>query len=101
MSDDVLSSRRILVAEDDARIGILLCELLDETGASIVGPFATPEETLEAALMAEIDVAVLDVTLRGGNVYAAAEELARRKVPFLLLTGYGEATIPPEHPEWQ
>ncbi|HYE50011.1 MAG TPA: two-component system response regulator protein-glutamate methylesterase, partial [Azospirillaceae bacterium] len=36
----------------------------------------------------EIDAAVLDVNLRGRTVYAVAEVLTERGVPFLFTTGY-------------
>jgi hypothetical protein len=33
-------------------------------------------------------------------VYPVAEALARRGIPFLLLSGYGSGAVPPGHPEW-
>ena len=47
-----------------------------------------------------IDFALLDMSLLDGRVYSVAAALARRKVPFLLLSGYGADAVPPDHPEW-
>jgi CheY-like chemotaxis protein len=43
------------------------------------------------------DVAVLDVNLGTGTSIAVAEELARRNIPFLFATGYGDSISIPSH----
>jgi hypothetical protein len=44
-----------------------------------------------ALLDRPIDAAVLDANLNGRSVTPVAEALARREVPFVFATGYGEA----------
>ena len=34
-------------------------------------------------------------------IYPAAEALAERGIPFLLLSGYGREAVPLNHPEWE
>jgi len=41
-----------------------------------------------------LDVAILDVTIRGGLVYPVAEQLLARGIPFLLASGYGDWALP-------
>ena len=43
-----------------------------------------------------LDGAVLDVNLPGQAVYPAVDALRRRRVPVVLVTGYGAAVVP-EH----
>jgi DNA-binding response OmpR family regulator len=57
-------------------------------GCEVVGPFAKVSETLTAAARHDIDLAVLDINLRGEAVWPVADVLRERRVPFLFLTGY-------------
>jgi hypothetical protein len=41
-----------------------------------------------------LDAAILDVSIRGGKVYPAAEQLAARGIPFVLASGYGDWLLP-------
>jgi hypothetical protein len=34
-------------------------------------------------------------------VYPVAEALSARRIPFLLLSGYGANAVPDDHPEWR
>ncbi|MGZ9019130.1 MAG: response regulator [Rhodoplanes sp.] len=45
-------------------------------------------EALRAAETSRMDVAILDVNLRGAPVWPVAELLRSRGVPFVFLTGY-------------
>jgi DNA-binding response OmpR family regulator len=73
---------------------------LDEEGSVVVGPYSTVVEAMQVAQLPGIDFALLDMSLLDGRVYPVAAALARRKVPFLLLSGYGADAAPPDHPEW-
>jgi CheY-like chemotaxis protein len=98
MSNSVLAGCRILVAEDETIIAVLIEELLDAEQCITVGPYFHLGEALRAAQTEDIDLALLDVDLCGESVYPVAEELARRNIPFLLFSGYGEHTVPSELP---
>jgi len=41
-----------------------------------------------------LDAAVVDLNLKGSHAYPVLEELDRRSVPFLLLTGYDPSALP-------
>ncbi|HYE52163.1 MAG TPA: PAS domain S-box protein, partial [Azospirillaceae bacterium] len=83
-----LEGRRVLAVEDDAILALTVKQALAEQGCRVVGPAPTLGEALRLASTAEIDAAVLDVNLRGRTVYAVAEVLTERGVPFLFTTGY-------------
>ena len=94
MLPDDLTGRRILVVEDDILIAMLIEEILQDLGCVVVGPVATLDEALRLAGDAALDAAVLDVTIRGGQIYPAAEHLLARGIPFILASGYGDWALP-------
>jgi CheY-like chemotaxis protein len=101
MTGNGLSGMRVMVAEDELLIAMLIEDVLADAGCLLVGPFCNVSDALAAARDATIDIALLDVNLRGQKIYPAAEALAARRIPFLLLSGYGRDAIPPNHPDWE
>jgi CheY-like chemotaxis protein len=97
-SQSALAGRRVLIAEDEYYLADDVRRLLVEHGAEILGPLPTVRESVRAvAEVAGIDCAVLDINLRGEDVFAVAQMLRQRGIPFVLATGYGEAHIPDEY----
>ena len=94
MPPEDLTGRRILVVEDDILIAMLIEEILQDLGCVIVGPVATLDAALRLAGDEALDAAVLDVTIRGGQIYPAAERLLARGIPFILASGYGDWALP-------
>ncbi len=80
--------KRVLLAEDEAIIGMMMREFLTEYGLFVVGPCCTMSEAL-SAVGTELDCAILDLNLGGELVYPVASALAERNVPFAFVTGYG------------
>jgi CheY-like chemotaxis protein len=93
MTNDDLTGRRILVVEDEAAISMLLEDMLLDFGCEIVGPAARLANALELVRDQSFDMAILDVNLAGEPIYAVAEALVARQVPFVFSTGYGSAGI--------
>ncbi|MFP3656439.1 response regulator, partial [Burkholderia sp. SIMBA_052] len=63
----LLQGQRIMVVEDDYLVALAVSTVLEEAGASVVGPIARAQE---AVMLIEegrehIDVAILDVDLNG------------------------------------
>jgi len=85
-----LKGARVLIVEDAVLLALELETGLSDAGALIIGPAYELEEAL-ALLDQEIDAAVLDANLNGHSVTPVAEALARRGVPFVFATGYGDA----------
>lgn len=90
-----LAGRHVLVVEDEYLIAGLLAEALVEQAATVVGPASSVERALALVAQADtLDMAVLDVNLRGEDVYPVADVLTARGVPFVLVTGYDRHAIP-------
>lgn len=83
-----LAGLRILVAEDETLVLMEIEDMLQELGCEIVGPVSTVDAAVAAIGSDRLDGALLDLNLHGKTILPAAEELVRRAVPFLLVTGY-------------
>jgi CheY-like chemotaxis protein len=82
------SGRRALLVEDEPIVAWLLKDMLVDLGCSVVGPAADVNQALAMIDAQSIDVAVLDVNLRGQMSYPIADVLVARGVPFVFSTGY-------------
>lgn len=89
-----LADRRILVVEDDMMIAVLIEQVLQELGCVVVGPVGKLDAALRLAGSEALDAAILDVNIRGSEVYPVAERLRTRGVPFVLASGYGDWALP-------
>ncbi|CAN7664082.1 response regulator [Trinickia sp. LjRoot230] len=90
-----LEGRKILVVEDDYLEALALSSLLEEVGASVVGPIGWAQEALSLVEQGEqrVDAAILDVDLHGERSYAIADALALRHIGFIFTTGYGADAV--------
>ena len=77
---------RILLVDDEPLISMLVGNWLDELGCEVVGPARTVEDALALA-EGQLDGAILDVNLGGGNCYPLANALRARGVPLAFATG--------------
>jgi CheY-like chemotaxis protein len=87
VSADGLSGLRVLLAEDEPHVRMLIEDFLVELGCKVQA-VSTVDAALRAAREAEIDVAVLDVNLDGQQSFPAAQALSERHIPFVLSSGY-------------
>jgi DNA-binding response OmpR family regulator len=94
MGEDTV--RRILVVEDEFIVAMGLEMVLTDAGYLVAGPLGRVDQALEAATNETFDAALLDVNVRGEEIYPVAEVLTRRGIPFAFLTGYGREAIAPE-----
>jgi CheY-like chemotaxis protein len=86
---------RVLLAEDELLVAMDIEATLRDLGCEVVGPVATVDEVERVAGSAELDGAVLDVNLRGEQVFRALPRLLERGLPVLLSSGYDETTLFP------
>jgi DNA-binding NtrC family response regulator len=93
-----LDGCRVLVAEDEPLVAMLLEDALLEAGAIILGPAATVRHALDLTMTARPDIAVLDLNLSGESCLRVADALAAAGVAFVVATGYGDAIPLPQHP---
>ena len=95
MNERSLAERHVLVVEDDYLIAAALAEELADRAAVVIGPAPSVESALILVDGAgQLDLAVLDVNLRGEEVYPVADVLAAKGIPFVLVTGYDRHAIP-------
>ena len=85
---------RVLVVEDEALIAAFIEDVLQALGCRIVGPTGKLETALQLVIEGAFDIAILDINIRGGQVFAAAERLILRGVPFVLASGYRDWALP-------
>ena len=85
---------RVLVVEDEPLIGMDIEDAVEGLGHEVVGPVAELGEALDLATIAAVGCAILDINIRGGHSYPVADMLLKRGVPVLLLSSYGEQTLP-------
>ncbi len=90
-----LNGCRVLIVEDEYVLAYELHGKLIALGATVLGPVGTLADALELiSAESRIDVAVLDVNLRGHSVFPAADLLACRDIPMLFTTGYDVSQFP-------
>ncbi len=93
------SKKRILIVEDEVMVALDLSLQLEDEGYSCLGPASTVAAALGLLRDATPDFAVLDANLGGEMPAPIAEELARRGVPFVYVSGYNgdyiDKNLPP------
>ncbi|KRB49227.1 hypothetical protein ASE04_18825 [Rhizobium sp. Root708] len=84
-----LRKRRVLVVEDDYLQASDMAAALEVHGSSVVGPFPSVEDGIRA-VDDGIEAAILDIRLDNDLVYAVADVLRSRNLPFIFVTGYDD-----------
>ncbi len=90
-----LAGRRILLAEDEGLIALELERMLLDFGCDVAGPIATVEGVLENAEHGGFDGALLDVNLRGRQVFEILPKLRTLGLRLILTSGYDDVTLFP------
>jgi CheY-like chemotaxis protein len=93
MSETAQAMPRVLVVEDEYLIRMLLEDMLSEFGYELAAAVGDIAEASAIAANGDFSVAILDVNLDGVEIYPVADILARRGLPFLFVTGYGESSL--------
>ncbi|MBJ9976603.1 GAF domain-containing protein [Pseudomonas sp. S75] len=94
---ETLPAVSVLIVEDQLVIAVGLEQILADAQLEDVRTAASVPEALRLIEDRAPDVAVLDVNLGSSTSMPIAEELARRSVPFLFATGYGDTLSIAEH----
>jgi CheY-like chemotaxis protein len=85
---------RLLVVEDEYLIRMLLEDMLVDLGYDVAAAVGSIAEASQFAASGDFNAAILDVNLDGQQIYPVAEILAKRGLPFVFVTGYGERSLP-------
>lgn len=88
-----LTGLRVLVVEDEMMVSMLIEDMLEDLGCTVVGPASRLDEAIELVKTAELDCAVLDVNLGGQPIFPLADILRAKGAPFAFATGYGDAGL--------
>jgi DNA-binding NtrC family response regulator len=94
-ANNPLDGRRILLAEDEGLIALELERMLVDFGCDVVGPVATIEGVLESAERGGFDGAVLDINLRGRQIFEILPKLQRLGLSLIITSGYDDVTLFP------
>lgn len=92
----MLAGADVLVVEDEFYLAFELKAAVEKAGGQVGGPFADASSALAHLAGARVDVALVDVNLGNGISTIVAEALIDRAIPFLFLTGYDAASLPPK-----
>lgn len=86
-----LKGQSVLIVEDEALTALDLALAVDDEEGLVVGPFDTAGQALRHLEDAadEVTAAILDVTVRDGEITPVALWLAARNIPFIIHTGGG------------
>ena len=95
MTDSGLNGRRILVVEDEYLIAGDIRDALLAAGATVLGPVPSVAQALDLIGSEPTpDGAMLDINLRGEEIFVVADKLVELGVPFIFATGYDRSFIP-------
>jgi DNA-binding response OmpR family regulator len=87
-------TRSFLLVEDEALIRMMLVDMLEELGHAVVAEAGGIQDALRLAHDPSFEIAILDINLGGPTSAPVAEILAKRAVPFVFASGYGEGGVP-------
>jgi DNA-binding response OmpR family regulator len=93
MIEDPGARKTVLIVEDVAVTALALSDSLEDAGYEVFGHCGAAAEALTLLKHAAPDLAILDITLRGGSSLEVARELRRQGVPFLVHSGW--SPLPP------
>lgn len=85
-----LAGKAVLLVEDSLIVAMDAEDVLNLLGAARVAAAATIRSAREELDREQFDLAILDINLGDHSSLPFAEELARRGIPFVFATGYGD-----------
>jgi DNA-binding response OmpR family regulator len=88
-----LSGAFVFIVEDEPIVAFDLRMMLEEAGATVIGPAMNLKQAEELSLQAPISVALLDVRLGNDDVFKIARTLWDRGVPLVFHTGHGTVDV--------
>jgi CheY-like chemotaxis protein len=89
-----LNGLRILIVEDSWQVSAALKRLLEAWGADVAGPVATVADAARVVSERTIDVALVDINLRGGELaYDLIDQLHDHGIRIVVVTGYADVSI--------
>lgn len=81
----------VLVVEDEAIVALDLQFILEDMGLVVIGPCPSLASGFSAVARRRPDIAILDVHLTDGEVYALADVLFQANVPMIFHSGHANS----------
>lgn len=92
--DDVRTTRRVVVAEDESLIRLDLAEMLREEGYEVVGEASDGQAAVDLTTGLRPDLVIMDIKMPGRDgIDAASEIAAARLAPVVILTAFGQREL--------
>jgi len=90
-----LTSRRVLIVEDDTLVGMGLAKQLEKVGHEVVGQAANAEEATVLFNARNPNLVLMDIRLRDDTdgIELARQLLAIRRVPMIILSAFVEPEL--------
>ena len=88
---------RVLVVEDEFLVALELSRIVERAGYSVVGPAESVDATRKVLAQQKVDLALLDINLRGELVFPIAEYLEAIGLPYIFVTGNSPSSLPAEY----
>jgi CRP-like cAMP-binding protein len=85
----------ILIVEDNSVVANIVRHVVEELGFSVSGPVARLDNGMDLLARNEVQGAIVDIHLDGGQSFPICAELERRNIPFVFITGFDPGVIPP------
>ena len=82
------------MVEDEYLIRMLLEDMLADLGYGVAAAVGSIAEASQLAADGQFHCAILDVNVDGQEIFPVADILAKRGLPFVFVTGYGEQSLP-------
>lgn len=89
--------RSILIVEDEGLVALMMEELVKDMGVRHAHVVADLSAALRLAETADLDCAVLDLSVRGGETIPVADMLDARGIPFVFSSGSNREALPDRH----
>lgn len=86
--------RRVLVVEDEVLIGMVLDDILDMQGHSVVANCVTYEDARSAIGVGGFDIAILDVNIGADPIFPLADMIVVQGIPIIFATGSSPDALP-------
>jgi CheY-like chemotaxis protein len=85
---------RVLIVEDEFLIASYIADLVEDAGHEVVASVPTGEQALEQLALGDLDVALLDIKLKGKmSGIEVAQVACARAVPHVFVSGSGDPTM--------
>ena len=93
-----MQGKRILIIEDSPVVAPFTADVVEELGATVVGPAPNIASARQLIEEEQFDAALMDIHIRGERAFYLCDLLEAKGVPFVLTSGYADWQIPEK---WQ